>query len=233
LRSLFTSTYSFVNERTAPLYGIAGVTGATLVRRDLDPMQRRGLITQLPFLWGSSHSEDTNLVGRGANFRGQVLCERLPLPPGGVPPGAFAPPGSTGRQRLTIHASPACAGCHALFDGVGFALEQYDAIGRFRTTEFDQTIDASGSLPLPSEGNARPGIVFNNFVGLVDQLVDKPDIYSCFAQQFASYASGRDIPELDPCERSTLISQFAASNHKIDELVMSVIGSSGFLDRRN
>jgi hypothetical protein len=233
LKTLFTSTYSFVNERTAPLYGITGVTGTTLVRRDLNPAQRRGVISMVPFLWGHSNAEETNLVGRGAHFRSQLLCERLVLPPGGVPPGNFAPPNSTGRQKLTLHSSPGCAGCHALFDGIGFALEQYDAIGRFRTTEYDQTIDPSGTLPLPSENNAGDGLVFANFIELVDKLVEKPDIYSCFAQQFASYASGRDYPELDPCERETLIKQFVASNYKIDELVMNVIGSPSFIDRKN
>lgn len=233
LKTLFTSTYAFVNERTAPLYGLTGVTGTDLVRRELNPNERRGMISMLPFLWGHSHAEDTNLVGRGAHFRGQLLCERLTVPPGGVPPGNFAPAGSTGRQRLTAHANPACASCHGLFDGVGFALEQYDAIGRYRTTEYGQTIDPSGNLPLPSQANMRPGIGFTNFVDLVDKLVEMPDIYGCFAQQLASYASGRDIPELDPCERDALIEQFSKQNHEIDELVMNVVASPGFMDRKN
>jgi hypothetical protein len=231
LRTLLTATYSFVNERTAPLYGIAGVSGPAMVRRDLDPAQRRGIASMLPFLWGHSHSEDTNLVGRGAYFRGEFLCDRVPLPEGGVPAGNFAPPNSTGRQRLTIHATAACAGCHALFDGIGFALENYDAVGQYRTTEYGQTIDPSGSLPLPSQGDEP--IDFVNFVDMVDQLAEKPDIYGCFAQQFAAYASGRDIPELDPCEKSALVERFSGANHKIDELVMSVIGSSSFMDRKN
>ena len=232
-RTLFTAGYTFVNARTAPLYGITGVTGNDFVRRDLDPAQRRGVMSMAPFLWGHAHAEGTALVHRGAYVRRHVLCHRVALPAGGVPPGMFAPPNSTGRQKLTVHSSPACAGCHALFDGIGFAMENYDAVGKWRTTEYDQPIDASGTLPLPSEGNLAPGLAFSNFVELVDQLANKPDVYSCFAQQFASYASGRDIPEMDECERNAIVSRFVESKYKIDDLVMSVISSPSFAERRN
>lgn len=232
--SLFSGSYAFVNERTAPLYGLSGVTGNAMVRRELDPTERRGIFTSLPFLWGHAHSQDTSLVGRGAYVRAEVLCDRVPLPPGGVPnAGRFAEPGATGRQRLGIHASPGCAVCHKLFDGIGFALESYDAIGRYRTTDQGQEIDASGSLPLPSEGNALPGIKFSNFVELVDELAQKPDVYGCFAQQFAAYASGYDLPELDACEKERLVDEFARSQHAIDRLVLSVVESPSFIDRRN
>lgn len=232
--SLFTADYAFVNGRTAPLYGLTGVTGDTLTRHELNRAERRGIFSMLPFLWGRSHSEDTNLVGRGAYVRAEVLCHRVPLPPGGVPnPGRFADANATGRQRLGIHASPACAGCHSLFDGIGFALENYDAIGRYRTQEHGQPIDATGTLPLPSEGNALPGIPFSNFVDLVDELAAKPDVYSCFAQQFSAYASGRDLPELDACDRERIVAQFASNNHEIDKLVLSVIASPSFLNRQN
>jgi hypothetical protein len=205
-----------------------------MVRRDLNPAERRGIFTSLPFLWGHSHSEDTGLVTRGAYFRAEVLCHRIAPPPGGVPaPGRFAEPDATGRQRLGVHASPACAGCHALFDGIGFSLENYDAIGRYRTMDHDQPIDASGSLPLPSEGNAMPGLVFQNFVELVDGLAQKPDVYGCFAQQFAAHASGYDLPELDVCEKQRLQQEFARSEHAIDQLVLSLVASPTFMDRRN
>jgi hypothetical protein len=232
--SLFSSSYAFVNERTAPLYGLSGVTGSEMVRRELDPAQRRGIFTSLPFLWGHSHAQDTNLVGRGAYVRSEVLCHRVKLPPGGVPnPGRFAAPGSTGRQRFGVHSSPACAVCHSLFEGIGFALENYDPIGRYRDLDEGQLIDASGSLPLPSEGNAMPGIVFSNFVELVDELTEKPDVYGCFAQQFSAYATGYDLPELDACQNARVADEFAKSQHSFDQLVLSVVAAPSFVDRRN
>jgi hypothetical protein len=232
-KTLFTAGYTFVNARTAPLYGLTGVTGTTMVRRELDRGQRRGIISMAPFLWGKSHAADTNLVGRGAYFRAELLCHRVPLPAGGVPPGAFAPPNSTGRERFQIHSTGGCASCHQLFDGIGFALENYDAIGQFRTTEYGKPIDPTGTLPLPSEGNALPGMAFSSFVDLVDKLVEKPDLYDCFASQFASYAAGRDVPELDACEKKAVAEEFAKANYKIDELMLAVIGSPTFLDRKN
>jgi hypothetical protein len=119
------------------------------------------------------------------------------------------------------------------FDGIGFALENYDAIGRYRTTEYDKPIDSSGNLPLLSEGNAVPGMAFANFVDLVDQLAEKPDVYSCFAQQYTSYAYGRDIPQIDACVKSEIISDFTSANYQIDELVMSVVTSPNFIRRKN
>jgi len=220
--------------RTAPLYGLSGVTGDEMVRRDLDTNQRRGITSMAPFLWGHSNAGDTNLVGRGAYFRNEVLCGRVSLPPGGVPNNAqFAPPTSTGRQKMTIHASPGCAVCHTLFDGIGFALEQYDALGEFRTMDQGQVIDPTGTIPLPSEGNAGPGIAFTNYADLVGKLADKPDVYSCFATQYTSYLAGRDIPELDSCEKATVVEQFAKAGYKIDQLAMTLVGLPTFSARQN
>lgn len=232
-KTLFTASYTFVNARTAPIYGIRDVNADTMVRRELDRSQRRGVLSMAPFLWGRSHASETNLVGRGAYVRSQLLCHHVPFPEGGVPPGAFAPPNSTGRQRFGIHSKGGCASCHRLFDGIGFALENYDAIGQFRTTEYNQTIDPTGNLPLPSEENALPGMAFSNFVELVDKLAEKPDVYSCFAQQYASYASGHDLAEVDTCEKKAIADQFAQSNHKLDELMLAVVGLSNFVNRKN
>jgi Protein of unknown function (DUF1592)/Protein of unknown function (DUF1588)/Protein of unknown function (DUF1595)/Protein of unknown function (DUF1587)/Protein of unknown function (DUF1585) len=233
-KTLFTASYTFVNARTAPLYGLTGVTGDALVRRDLDPSQRLGVTSMVPFLWGHSNAEDTNLVGRGAYFRNEVLCDRVSLPPGGVPASAmFAPPNATGRQKLSVHASPACAGCHRLFDGIGFALEDYDPIGQFRTMDQGQMIDPTGNLPLPSEGDAAPGLAFANYTDMITQLAEKPDVYTCFATQYASYVAGRDIPELDSCEKAMVVEQFAKASYKIDQLTMTLVGLPTFTDRQN
>lgn len=234
LKTLFTASYAFVNARTAPLYGLTGVTGDGMVRRDLDPNQRRGITSLAPFLWGHSNAGDTNLVGRGAYLRNEVLCSRVSLPPGGVPNNAqFAPPNSTGRQRMAIHAAPGCSVCHTLFDGIGFALEQYDAIGQFRTLDQGQVIDPSGNLPLPSEGGTLPGIAFTNYADLVGKLAEKPDVYGCFATQYTSYLAGRDIPELDSCEKATVVEQFAKAGYRIDQLAMTLVGLPTFSDRQN
>ena len=98
--------------------------------------------------------------------------------------------------KLVAHAkSPFCARCHALFDGIGFAMESYDAIGQFLTTDRGKVLDTSGTLPLPGE----PDLHFANFVELVDQLTTRRRPYDCFAGRYLAYASGRrldDVPKL-------------------------------------
>jgi Protein of unknown function (DUF1592)/Protein of unknown function (DUF1588)/Protein of unknown function (DUF1595)/Protein of unknown function (DUF1587)/Protein of unknown function (DUF1585) len=232
-KTLFTASYGFVNSRTAPLYGLQGITGPTLVKHDLDPSQRRGIFSLAPFMWGHATEGETNLVGRGSYFRAEVLCDQVPLPPGGIPQdGKFAPPDATGREKLTIHADPACAVCHERFDGIGFAMENYDAVGQFRATDHGKQIDPSGSVPLPSEPNG-PNLAFANFVDLVDKLANKPDVYACFAKQYLSYASGKGFQNLNACEKQAISDEFAKGNYKVDELVLSVISSQSFQDRKN
>jgi hypothetical protein len=233
LKTLLTASYTFVNSANAPIYGIQGVTGSAFTRHDLDPSQRQGILSLAPFMWGHATSDGTNLPGRGSYFRSNVLCAPVGLPAGGVPQdGRFAPPDATGREKFAIHSDPACAGCHTLFDGIGFAMENYDAIGSFRLTDFGKTIDASGTLPLPSRPNG-PDLAFNNFTDLMNQVSGQSDPYDCFATQYLSYTSGAKIDDMAVCDRQKLSAQFASADHRIDALVMSVIGSSNFMNRQN
>jgi hypothetical protein len=133
----------------------------------------------------------------------------------------------TGREKLTAHAkNPFCASCHALFDGIGFALESYDAVGRFRTTDKDKPIDPTGTLPIPG----RPPLQFGSFVDLVDQLSQLPEPYTCFASRYLAYATGRAGG--GSCERDRVERAFRASGYRLDALVMAVLDQRGFVERR-
>jgi hypothetical protein len=184
-------------------------------------------------MWGHAADDSTHLVERGSYFRSEVLCDRVSPPPGGIPQdGRFAPADATGREKFMIHSDPACAGCHKRFDSIGFAMENYDAIGRFRLTDQGKMIDPSGAIPLPSEPSS-PDLPFANFVDLIDKLSNKPDVYGCFATQYLSYASGRGFQELDACEKQTVSDEFVKGNYQVDGLVLSVITSPSFMDRKN
>ncbi len=185
-------------------------------------------------MWAHGDPNGTRLVDRGAYFAQQVLCEPLPPPPADAVNQDVqeAPLDATGRERFALHsASPRCASCHHLFDGMGFALEAYDGIGQFRTTDKGRPIDASGSVPLPS----APGkdVAFTSFVDLIEQLSTKPDLYSCFARQYLSYATGRKLTELDVCEQASIADDFTKAGYTIDALAMSVVSASSFVARRN
>jgi hypothetical protein len=226
-KTLLTASYGFLDANTAPLYGKTG--GATLTRAALDPVQRKGLLTLAGFLAAHADSVDTSVVGRGRYLREQVLCAPVPPPPGDF---KFDPKNitedMTAREKLTEHAkNPACSSCHALFDGIGFALENYDAIGRFRTMDKGKVIDPSGKLAMPSGGE----IQFANFIDMIDQIAKGPDAYACFASQYLTYLSGQ--VSLDSCQRQQIARIFAAGGYRLDDLALAIVTSPNFVTRKN
>jgi hypothetical protein len=230
-RTLFTAPYAFVNERTAPLYGLSGVTGTNLVRTNLDPSQRKGFLTLASFMAGHADSDETGLVSRGRYFREEMLCDHVPPP---NPQDAMfdlkkITPDMTGREKFIAHSTnPTCKACHQLFDGLGFAMEAYDPIGRFRTMDKNKMIDPSGSVPI-----GGTTLSFTNFIDLVDQLSKTPSLYGCFSSQYLMYATGRAPDQVNVCEKQLVADEFARSGYKIDALVMSVVNSPSFMARKN
>ncbi len=178
--------------------------------------------------------DGTALVDRGRYFREEILCASVPPPPEGAAAALdpmFATADMTGREKFALHSTePACSACHFLFDGLGFAMESYDAIGRFRTTDKGKPLDPSGSVPLPSDGTV---LEFKNFVDLVDKLSNTKDLYSCFSSQYLTYATGRKLSEVKECERQIVSDEFEKSGYKLDTLILSVINTPSFMARKN
>jgi hypothetical protein len=228
LRTLLTANHGYLNSKTSKIYGVK-VKGGDLTRTPLAPAERRGLLTSAAFLAAHADADTTRVVDRGKFVREEVLCAEVPPPPDDFKfDETKITEDMTGRQKLTAHAkNPFCANCHALFDGIGFALESYDAVGRYRTTDKDQPIDPTGNLPLPG----RAPLHFESFVDLVDQITKLPEPYSCFASRYLAYATGGHAG--GACERARLVEGFRASGYRLDTLVMSVIDSPGFSRRRN
>jgi hypothetical protein len=231
-KTLFTANYGFLNARTAPVYG-ATSPSATLVKTNLNPNERRGLLTLGAFMAAHADGDDTGVVSRGRYFREEILCDHVPPPD--PKDAVFDPmkitPDMTNRERLNAHTTtPVCHACHQLFDGLGFAMENYDPIGHYRTMDKGKMIDPTGTIPLPSDGTE---LKFNNFIDLVDKLAQTKDLYSCFSSQYLSYATGRGINEISACERKLVTDEFVKSDYKMDTLVMSVVGSPSFMARKN
>jgi hypothetical protein len=230
LRTLLTAPTGYVNQRTAKLYG-ATATGTDLTRANLDASQRRGLLTQAAFMAAHADGDATRLVDRGRFVREEVLCLDVPPPPGDF---KFMDPkitdDMTQREKLTIHAAnPACASCHTLFDGIGFAMEAYDPVGQFRTLDKGKKIDTTGTLPLPD----RPDLQFANFVELVDQLAKLPEPYQCFSGRYLQYATGRGSAQINECERTPIAKAFVDSGYDVNALMLAVVTSPGFVARKN
>ena len=230
LKTLLTATHGYVNSRTAAIYGITSPpAGTTLQKTPLDQSQRRGLLTQASFLAAHAEPTNTSVVNRGRFIREEILCSDVPPPPGDFKfDEKVITEDMTAREKFIEHSkNPSCAACHVLFDTIGFALENYDAIGQWRITEKGKTIDASGALPLPSGGEIK----FRNFIELIDGLAKTPDTYSCFSQQYLQYVTGRLT--LDRCEKEALARTFAQSGYRLDALVAAVVGSNSFVFRKD
>jgi hypothetical protein len=231
LATLLTAPYGYVNARTGKLiYGLDSKATA-LTKGDLDRTRRRGILTSGAFLAAHAGSDATKVVDRGSFFREEILCAEVPAPPRDF---KFEDPNitedMTAREKLLAHAkNPACKSCHELFDGIGFALENYDAIGAFRVMEKGKVIDPSGTTPLELSGD----VTFANFVELVDKVTKLPEPYACFSQQYLSYATGLGTSQLDSCQREGLAKSFAASGYRVDALVRAVLTSSAFTTRQN
>jgi hypothetical protein len=224
---LFSSNRTFVDGTLAALYGVKGVTGNTLAPVELDPKQRAGLFTQLSFLTMHGDSEGSFPTRRGAEIVRRVLCHEIDIPPDGVVPDVKPPaPGVTTRQRFEEHSKNPCATCHVLFDPIGFAFENYDGIGRYRTTDNEQPVDASGSLQL---GNKT--LNFKNAVDLMPAMAATDEVRSCVATQWMRYLLRReetkgDMPSLEGVQKA-----FRDSSFDMRELLVAIVSSDAFLRR--
>ena len=169
-----------------------------------------------------THEGRSSPTIRGKSVRELLLCQPVPQPPPNV---NFAivqdvtnPLYKTARQRLIAHKeNPACAGCHALTDPIGLSLENYDAVGNFRSHENDALIDASGTF------DGKP---YTGLIGLSQRLRESPDVPSCVVQRAFEYGVGRTASGDDTAWLEYAIRQFAADRYKFPALMRQVATSA-------
>jgi hypothetical protein len=223
---LLTADYTFVNERLARHYGIKGVTGSRFRRVTLDNDARRGLLGQGSILAVTSYANRTSPVKRGKWILENLLGTPPPLPPPNVP--SLKEEGEsiahlTMRQRMEQHrANPACASCHKLMDPLGFALENFDAVGRFRVhDESFSPIDSAGLFP--------DGTNFMGPQGLRQVLVDHADQFvHTVTEKLLTYALGRGIEYYDAPAIRQIRREAAANDYRFSAIVMGIVKSVPF-----
>jgi hypothetical protein len=221
--------YTYLNEPLAAFYGVEGVRGDDFRRVPLDTSKRLGLLTQAGVLAGTTHSNVTSPVLRGSFVVQRLLCRTIPLPTGDIlqkikPPEPSS--GRTGRERYSAHTSePVCQSCHQYMDPVGFALENYDAVGMFRAEENGAPIDPAGKMP-DSQGSE---LAFDGPVGMARALAGSPDATDCFATHWMSFAYGRSASELDACSAATLKQAFKQSDYSVETLLLELTQTDAFL----
>ncbi len=231
LRELMTANYAFVNARTAPLYGLQGTFGESLELATLTE-PRAGLLTQVGVMAALADNVQSSPVARGKFIYQDLLCQPVGSPPAnlagaGVPP--TPDPTKTTRERFDEHrTNPACASCHQVMDPLGFGLESFDAIGRFRSKENGKAIDSTGDLTLDGEK-----IRFDGAVELAGFVAESPLARQCFARKWFTYAFGRPDGEGDAFTVDELQKAFPAATSPIKQLFLAVTRTTAFTHRNS
>ncbi len=223
LATFLGAPYSYLDGALATEYGVQA-TGTTLVKTSLDPTQRAGFMTQGSFLALTGNADGSNPVRRGKFVYTKLLCNQMPPPPANVPPPAPASAGGTTRQRFETHDQNACAkGCHTLMDPIGFAFENYDGIGQWRTMDNGLPVDATGSITLDGKSQT-----FNDAIGLTALLAQSPQVRSCFAGEWSRYALARVDTPADAASLQTTASAFAGDAASLQDLIAAVATMRSF-----
>jgi hypothetical protein len=229
LMDVLTGDYTFVNERLAKHYGMADVTGEEFRRVSLAGTRRRGVLTHGSVLTLTSNPTRTSPVKRGKWVLENLLGTAPPPPPPDIP--ALDPAGKpitgTLRQRLEQHrADPSCASCHAPMDPIGFGLENFDAIGRWREKDGADPIDAGSAF--------ASGATFNGAVELVDLLARtrRNDFLRAVTEAALTFALGRGVEPLDQPAVEKIVNDLRQHDAKFSKLILGIVNSVPFQMRR-
>jgi hypothetical protein len=221
--------YTFLNEALAKHYGIEGVEGPAFRRVQLEPSSpRRGLLGQASILTVTSYANRTSVVKRGQWILANLLASSPPPPPPDVPALQSVVDGRklTPREQLEMHSSNrVCAACHVRMDPLGYALENFDVIGAWRTEDEGSPIDVSARLP---DGTNIDGVA-----GLRQVLLDRKDDFTrAFTERLMTYALGRGVEPLDGPAVRAIVRRTAADDYRIRNVILGIVESEPFNLRR-
>src|SRR6185436_11963432 len=225
LLDLMTADYSFLNERLARHYGIPDIYGSRFRRVTIADPARRGLLGQGSILAVTSHAERTSPVLRGKWILENILGTPVPPPPPDVPQLKERAEGEkprTMREQMAEHrVNPACASCHKIMDPIGFAMENFDAVGAWRIREEGGPIDASGELV--------DGTKVNGILELRQALLRNPELFvRTVTEKMLTYALGRGADYRDMPAIRTIVRDAARNNYRFSALILGIVRSTPF-----
>ncbi len=228
LEQILTSTQGFVGPLLAPYYGITPAPAApTLV--DLGP-DRSGYFAQVPYLMLLGDDEHSDAIHRGVFLNFQVLCAKLPVPPGQIPPLQAPDPNKTDRERIEEHTGFGTCGenCHGGYiNPLGYAFENFDGLGRFRDMDKGLPVDTASAYPIGDQGMVE----FSGAPELMSLLADSTEAHGCFAKNLMSYALQRDVVEADQALLDELTAVSMSETGSIKEILRALVKSDAFLVR--
>ncbi|HMC61844.1 MAG TPA: DUF1592 domain-containing protein [Candidatus Solibacter sp.] len=228
LADFLDARYTFLNERLARFYGIPDIKGPDFRKVDLTTDQRGGILSQASVLTVSSYPTRTSVVIRGKYILNNILGSPPPPPPADVPLLDESTVGTAAslRQQMEKHRDNAvCAGCHSKMDPLGFALENYDGIGKWRTMDGKFPVDSSGVLPNGKSFSTPSGMR----TVLKDQL---PEFARCIVEKMLTYSLGRGLGPYDRRTVEQITRNLSASGYPFQTLVFEIVRSLPFQSRR-
>jgi mono/diheme cytochrome c family protein len=223
------ANYTYVNQRLAEHYGIPGVYGTSFRKVELDPaLHRGGLLGQGSVLTVTSYNNRTSVVLRGKWILENLLAAAPPPPPPLVPSLDDAKNGKkmTVREQMEVHrANPVCASCHTKMDPLGFSLENYDAVGKWRNGYAGSVVDASAVLP--------DGTKFEGPKGLQDILLSRKDQFvEAMTERLMTYALARGVESYDMPAVRAVRAQAAKDDYRMQTIILGIVQSVPFSMRR-
>jgi hypothetical protein len=224
LDEIMTADYSFIDQRLAKFYGLAG-GGSAFSRMTLPPTQRRGILTQASILTVTGRNTGTTApVRRGVFILKKLLCRAPSPPPANIPSFPDDPPNGaelTAKQKMAQHrTNPSCAACHASIDPLGIGLENFDNLGKWRT-------NYSATLPVDAQ-EAIDGTTFTTPVAMVSLIAQTGTFKACMADTLATYALGRVTAASDRCLAENVVARAVADGGSFLDLVTEFITSELF-----
>ena len=227
---LLDANYTFLNQRLAEHYGVPKIYGSQFRKIVMNDPNRGGLLGQGSVLTVTSYPNRTSVVQRGKWILDNLLGTPPPPPPPDIPelkPHATDGRVLTTREQLEQHrANPTCASCHSRMDPIGFALENYDAIGRWRVKDGTSEIDVSGKLP--------DGKEFQGPAGLKKLLLSnyRDDFVRTVSEKLLIYATGRGLEPYDMPAVRSIMKKAGEDNYRLPALIAAVVESTPFQMRR-
>jgi len=227
LVDLLTADHTYLNERLARHYGISGVVGPQFRRVTLTNRERFGLLGKAAILMRTSYADRTSPVLRGA----WVLDKLMGTPPTPPPPDTATDLSQkageqpkTVRARLELHRDKAsCKMCHGVIDPTGLALENFDAIGAWRT------VDAQAKAPIDASTVLPNGVAINGVTELRAQLVDRPEMFvNAVTERLMMYAINRKLEYFDMPQARSIVRTAAKEEYKLSSIVLGIVNSDAF-----
>jgi hypothetical protein len=226
LRAVLTSTLAFVSSASAGFYGVSA-SGQGLTEVALGP-ERPGILTRLGFLAQNATLNQPDPIHRGVDVLNRLMCADLVPPDGTIPELPQIMPGQTNRQRVEAHTEVgSCAGCHAsLINPIGFAFENFDAMGQIRNMDNGNPIDTTGEVELPDGLHA-----FNGASELLSVLANAPGVHGCYSKHLAEYTLARDMASGDRSLVDAIEGISMNNDAGTKAIVLAIISQPSFLTR--